>query len=353
MRKFLVFVSAAFLLTAGFSAPLVNAQVVDDASPNSWPVTSKVVTTSPTANTVVSKNLYFGLRRSNEVMALQSFLSNRGYYNGPVTGNFLGQTLAAVKKFQKIHGLPTTGYFGPMSRKVINGLSDGPLSITPPSPLLRVGENMQLQAYYQPPMPPCPSGMFCAQVMPAPIEVEAEWSSTNPAIVRVEKTVVQCFTTPCPPQIRIYGEKAGDALIVATHTTEKGAKISAVALVQVKESDQGKLELFPASLELKVGETKELEALYTAPPPPCARATSGPICMIAYVRLPALVEWSVLNPGTGIVAKTFRSCANSVSHCPMATTTVTGLYPGVAELTATYLSELGMLQTSAKISVTQ
>ena len=50
------------------------------------------------------------------VIELQEFLTSHSYYTGPITGYFYSLTLAGVKVYQAANGLPTTGYFGPMSR---------------------------------------------------------------------------------------------------------------------------------------------------------------------------------------------------------------------------------------------
>ena len=49
-------------------------------------------------------NLYYGMRNSGDVRCLQEFLKSQGteiYPEGLITGNFLGQTLAAVARFQE------------------------------------------------------------------------------------------------------------------------------------------------------------------------------------------------------------------------------------------------------------
>lgn len=56
------------------------------------------------------------------VLEVQEFLGAQGYFFGPYTGNFYSLTLAAVKRFQGAHGVPTTGYFGPISRGVANAI---------------------------------------------------------------------------------------------------------------------------------------------------------------------------------------------------------------------------------------
>lgn len=57
----------------------------------------------------------------SEVTELQEFLTDRGYYFGPITGNFYSLTRSAVKKFQEVNDIsPAYGYFGPLTRNKIN-----------------------------------------------------------------------------------------------------------------------------------------------------------------------------------------------------------------------------------------
>jgi len=70
-----------------------------------------------------SKDLYFGIRNSDEVRCLQQFLKNLGkgiYPEGLITGYFGPLTTAAVKRYQMKYNLPQTGYFGPLTRKAVN-----------------------------------------------------------------------------------------------------------------------------------------------------------------------------------------------------------------------------------------
>lgn len=50
------------------------------------------------------------------VSELQEFLGAHAFFSGPYTGNFYSLTLNGVKRFQLANGIPTTGYFGPLSR---------------------------------------------------------------------------------------------------------------------------------------------------------------------------------------------------------------------------------------------
>jgi hypothetical protein len=66
------------------------------------------------------RNLKFGMT-GEDILALQTLLKTGGYLviNVP-TNYFGGKTMAALKKWQKAHGLPATGFFGPMSRALLN-----------------------------------------------------------------------------------------------------------------------------------------------------------------------------------------------------------------------------------------
>ena len=70
-----------------------------------------------------TKNLYFGMQNDDQISQLQKFLNSQSLYNGPITGSFYSLTFNAVKAFQtKQEIFPATGYFGPLTRAVANGL---------------------------------------------------------------------------------------------------------------------------------------------------------------------------------------------------------------------------------------
>jgi len=67
------------------------------------------------------KNLYFGLRSNSDVVILQNFLRERGFFNLESSGNYLGVTREAVRKFQITNDIkPASGFFGPLTRAVAN-----------------------------------------------------------------------------------------------------------------------------------------------------------------------------------------------------------------------------------------
>ena len=55
-----------------------------------------------------------------DVTVLQKLLTSLGFYNGPVTGKFGALTEAAVKRYQKAHGIDAKGYVGPGTRAALN-----------------------------------------------------------------------------------------------------------------------------------------------------------------------------------------------------------------------------------------
>jgi len=73
------------------------------------------------AESLFTKNLYFGIQNDPEVIKLQEFLTNEGVYSGPITGNFFSLTLQGVKNFQTREDIsPAAGYFGPITRAIAN-----------------------------------------------------------------------------------------------------------------------------------------------------------------------------------------------------------------------------------------
>ena len=55
-----------------------------------------------------------------QVANLQQLLTQLGFYTGPITGKFGSLTEAAVKKYQKAHGLDQKGYVGVGTRAALN-----------------------------------------------------------------------------------------------------------------------------------------------------------------------------------------------------------------------------------------
>ncbi|MGC9599104.1 MAG: peptidoglycan-binding domain-containing protein [Minisyncoccia bacterium] len=63
--------------------------------------------------------------RNGDVTALQTLLTEQGFYTGPITGYFGPLTQAAVKAFQQKYGMSATGLVGSLTRAQLNGLNGG------------------------------------------------------------------------------------------------------------------------------------------------------------------------------------------------------------------------------------
>lgn len=92
-----------------------------------------------------NRNLYYGLRRDPEVVRLQDFLRSAGFFSDNSTGNFLGETLKSVKKFQFSQNISSTGYFGPLTRAVANRRTESKLAPVPKSAVSPYKNKIYLQ----------------------------------------------------------------------------------------------------------------------------------------------------------------------------------------------------------------
>jgi peptidoglycan hydrolase-like protein with peptidoglycan-binding domain len=84
----------------------------------SLPFTSSAATF--TGCPAISHSLSQGMRdaqTAGDVTVLQTFLQKKGYLNSAPTGYFGALTAKAVQKFQSDNSLPTSGYFGTLSRQ--------------------------------------------------------------------------------------------------------------------------------------------------------------------------------------------------------------------------------------------
>lgn len=84
-------------------------------------------------------SLGYGTMHSSNVRDLQTFLHARGVYDGPVTGNFLDETRAAVERLQAAEGIETTGYFGAKSRSVASAYTAATHVVEPSFGVLATG----------------------------------------------------------------------------------------------------------------------------------------------------------------------------------------------------------------------
>lgn len=131
-------------------------------------------------------NLKYG-NTGSFVSELQEFLSAHNYLNSPATGNFFSLTLAAVKQFQAANNLPSTGYFGPMSRAVANSLLTADLA----SSTVEATTNGDTSA-------PVPAVVSQTAPQPTPV-VQAPVVQPAPvlgAVAPIQAPVTSCDDTP-------------------------------------------------------------------------------------------------------------------------------------------------------------
>jgi len=93
-----------------------------------YAVTSSTATQSSTMQNCLNlpQDLYEGLSdptMDGQVIALQTFLKAQGYFMYDITGYFGPITKAAAVQYQAAHGVPTTGYVGPLPRASIQGVT--------------------------------------------------------------------------------------------------------------------------------------------------------------------------------------------------------------------------------------
>ena len=105
--------------------------VLQNNSPNAKVAATTTSTrTTPAArgasHVSITHNHHLG-DHSSDILALQQFLNSHGFTvattgagsPGHETDFFGAKTFQALKKFQQAHGLPATGYLGPLTRALI------------------------------------------------------------------------------------------------------------------------------------------------------------------------------------------------------------------------------------------
>ena len=103
------------------TAPKGTVSSSDSDTPAPTPTPAPVPGTPPTSTTgyVFTTDLEYTME-SPAVLQLQKVLAAEGYLSATPNGVFGPATLAALRAWQTANGLPSTGYFGPMSRAKMN-----------------------------------------------------------------------------------------------------------------------------------------------------------------------------------------------------------------------------------------
>jgi peptidoglycan hydrolase-like protein with peptidoglycan-binding domain len=150
--------------TTGYYGPLTRAALEKALAPA--PAPEPAPPPAPAAS-VPGMDLERGME-SDDVRSLQASLVQLGHMSqedmdtGP--GTFGPRTEAAVKSFQGAHGVPTTGYYGPLTRAALTAALNGAQPVAPVAPPAPSGvpgaEQAIAYATNPPPNPMDPSGSW-------------------------------------------------------------------------------------------------------------------------------------------------------------------------------------------------
>lgn len=231
------------------------------------------------APTTFDRNLYLGLRNDADVSNLQEFLTDQGFYNQTISGNFFILTRNAVKKFQQAHGIKPSGYFGSLTRTVANKIltgeevppvtpplfpvSTGHLTIDPAYATVKIGETQRIRAIFTPVRLPCLDDVIrpCKVPERVPYEVSASFESSNPSVATVGGiTCAAVKGIPCPSYYFVRGVSEGGAVITASYTDGSGGGYTAQMKVSVSNGATSQLLTLTAP---NGGEQWQLNSLHT------------------------------------------------------------------------------------------
>lgn len=134
-----------------------------------------------------------------------------------------------------------------ISVKVGNAqINRGSLYLSPYNLSVGVGKSAEIQALYQPSMPPCSTTTegACWQYDPVPYPVSVQWVSSNTQIVTVTPNICETTSGTCGNLLydkyaaSVRGISAGNTEIKAVYTDSSGNLLTAVAHVSVTSVSQ-------------------------------------------------------------------------------------------------------------------
>jgi len=313
------------------------------------------------------RDLFAGLGRDSDVKRLQKFLTDQGYFDGPITGNYGPITRLAIQDFQTDNGIEATGRFGAITRAAANKLIGCDSSVSLISPSLPSSAAFKLL--------PIPSNILTKGTVilyrfsaMAEFQKDQSLSSlhfeiTNHKVAGLElyqysdssfsfrenSFVVAPFgesgllspTNPpyLPGGSTRYFELRG---VISDVSPDDYIKTSLIGFVpQVLSapgsddvSGGGKLYIEPSSASMAVGESKSFQAFYQPPMPRCD--TAGIACpQVMPARFPVVAEWTSSNPS---VASIIGIAITDTTGQPFNSAEVKGISNGAADIKASYKS---------------
>ncbi|MCY7331733.1 MAG: peptidoglycan-binding protein [Pseudanabaena sp. CAN_BIN31] len=176
------------LATDGIAGAQTIAALQTDAKP--------LAAAAPSASNQAAKTVTTA--NDGGVANLQTLLTDRGFYNGPITG-FLGtRTTEAIKAAQKAYGLTADGVAGARTIAALElGIPKKQISVTNVTPTVRVEPKPQVTS--QP--TPQPQAAVVAPVVPQPTIQPKAKPQVQPTTVAVTPVPVKTpapVTTPAP-----------------------------------------------------------------------------------------------------------------------------------------------------------
>jgi len=329
------------------------------------------------------RDLFAGLGRDSDVSRLQKFLTNQGYFDGPITGNYGPITRLTIQDFQTDNGIEATGRFGAITRAAANKLIGCDSSVSLISPPLPSSVAFKLL--------PIPSNILTKGTVilyrfsaTAEFQKDQSLSSlrfgiTNHKVAgpelyqysdssfsfRENSFVVAPFgesgllSPTNPPYLPggsvKYFELRG---VIGDVSPSDYIKITLLGLApQVLSasgsgdvSGGGELYIEPGSASMAVGEEKDFQAFYQPPMPRCDIA--GIACsQVMPARFPVVAEWTSSNSGVAsIIGIAIADCFTAGCHS-FTSATVKGISNGTADIKAAYKSPSVYGLATAKVTV--
>ena len=134
MKKLLLAVLFGFGVTVMPFSQIAHAQTAVGGNPIATSAVASNTSFANPAHTLCSpftRDLYIGANNSSDVIRLQSFLQQQGYFSATPIGIFGPLTFSAVQHFQSAHGISATGYVGPITRGYLGSSLCGNPTPTP------------------------------------------------------------------------------------------------------------------------------------------------------------------------------------------------------------------------------
>lgn len=302
------------------------------------------------------RNLYYGMKGNTDVVNLQKFLKDLGYFSGPITGNFGPLTFSAVKKFQLSRRVNSTGYWGPLSRAVAKTVKQIITQPTAVSPSVQTVQNVPTSTPVSTPsstvtpasttplaitttsIPSATAGAsYSVSIAPSGGTGSYSWwvsaGSLPPGLSLVP---TQCTGPSCSVNATIFGTPVTAWTYKFTVSVRSGTQVALQEFTLVINPSVTAIKISPAvPSSFSISQTFETQALYTPAPVcdptnPCSLPDSTAVG----------VTWTSSNNAVATIAYKYYDPTSGV---------ITAISPGMATITANYA--VGNINLTATIPI--